>query len=63
MPLVSTSNLAISAACHALREDIDGDGNLLPMKWGVVSEKNGVGLCAFSTAYDSENPVAGDYFA
>jgi hypothetical protein len=56
MPLVSTNSLAISAACHALREDRDGEGHLLPMQWGVVAMKNGVGHCTFSTVHDNEQP-------
>lgn len=63
MPLVSTNSFAISAACHALQEDIKEDGHLLPMQWGAVSEQNHVGLCTFSTAYDNRKPVAGHYYA
>ncbi|PVH86401.1 hypothetical protein DL98DRAFT_602140 [Cadophora sp. DSE1049] len=63
MPLVATNSFAISAACHALKEDIDGDGYQLPMKWGVVSDHNGIGHCTFSTAYDSKTPVAGHFYA
>ncbi|KAK1490984.1 hypothetical protein CTAM01_10477 [Colletotrichum tamarilloi] len=49
MPMVSTNSLAISAACHVLREDQDG-GYLLPVQWGVLSMTGGVGKCAFTTA-------------
>ncbi|KUJ12413.1 uncharacterized protein LY89DRAFT_722040 [Mollisia scopiformis] len=56
MPLVSTNSLAISAACHALQEDRGNEGHLLPMQWGVVSMKNGVGHCTFSTAHDNDQP-------
>ncbi|KAI2473651.1 hypothetical protein F4781DRAFT_440988 [Annulohypoxylon bovei var. microspora] len=49
MRMVSTNSMAISAACHVLPEDIK-DGYLLPVQWGVVEMKNGVGKCAFTTA-------------
>lgn len=49
MSMVSTNSMAISAACHSLEEDRD-DGFLLPVQWGVVEMKNGIGKCAFTTA-------------
>ena len=47
MPLAGTNSAAIAAACHALPEDRDRVTERL--QWGVVSEKNGVGHCAFSS--------------
>lgn len=49
MRMVSTNSLAISAACHVLREDREG-GCLLPVQWGVVKMTGGVGKCSFTTA-------------
>ena len=63
MPLVSTSSFAISAACHAVQEDKDNDGHLLPMQWGVVAMKDGVGHCTFSTAHDNEQPDTNHLYA
>jgi hypothetical protein len=50
MPLVSTNSRAISAACRVLPEDRT-DGYLLPVQWGVVQIKGGVGHAAFTTAH------------
>jgi hypothetical protein len=49
MRMVSTNSRAISAACHVLQEDQDY-GYLMPMQWGVVEVKGGVGKVAFTTA-------------
>lgn len=49
MRMVSTNSRAISAACHALLEDRES-GYLLPVQWGVVEMKEGVGKVAFTTA-------------
>ncbi|KAI1443085.1 hypothetical protein F5Y02DRAFT_226996 [Annulohypoxylon stygium] len=49
MSMVSTNSMAISAACHVLRED-QKDGYLLPIQWGVVEINDGIGKCAFTTA-------------
>ncbi|KAK2046773.1 hypothetical protein LZ31DRAFT_461910, partial [Colletotrichum somersetense] len=49
MRMVSTNSLAISAACHVLPEDRE-NGYLLPVQWGVVEMKGGVGKCAMTTA-------------
>ncbi|KAI1408787.1 hypothetical protein F5Y13DRAFT_204536 [Hypoxylon sp. FL1857] len=49
MSMASTNSMAISAACHVLQEDRE-DGYLLPVQWGVVEIKDGVGKCAFTTA-------------
>jgi hypothetical protein len=52
MPLVSTSSLAISAACHPPEEDKAG-GYLMPVIWGVTEiDANGVGHCTVTTAAD-----------
>ncbi len=49
MAMVATNSRAISAACHVLAEDRDS-GYLLPVQWGVLEIKDGVGKCAFTTA-------------
>ena len=46
MPHVSTCSAAISAACHP---SDDVDAAVLPVQWGVVSTKNGIGHCSFSS--------------
>ncbi|KAI1464903.1 uncharacterized protein F4812DRAFT_466789 [Daldinia caldariorum] len=51
MNMVSTNSMAISAACHVLEEDRE-EAYLLPVQWGVVEIKDGVGKCAFTTAPD-----------
>ena len=47
MPHVSTCSAAISAACHPPPGDVDAA--VLPVQWGVVSTKNGIGHCSFSS--------------
>lgn len=47
MPLASTCSAAISAACHPSPDDIDAA--VLPVQWGVVSTKDGIGHCSFSS--------------
>ncbi|KAI1757385.1 hypothetical protein F4782DRAFT_478338 [Xylaria castorea] len=50
MSMISTNSMAISAACHALPEDIE-HGHELPLQWGVVEiESDGIGHCSFTTA-------------
>ncbi|KAI1746713.1 hypothetical protein F4782DRAFT_523606 [Xylaria castorea] len=49
MRMVSTNSMAISAACHGLDEDREL-GYQLPVQWGVVEIKDGIGHCAFTTA-------------
>ncbi|KAI1476100.1 hypothetical protein F4774DRAFT_394652 [Daldinia eschscholtzii] len=51
MSMVSTNSMAISAACHALKEDRE-EAYLLPVQWGVVEIKDGIGKCTFTTAPD-----------
>lgn len=60
MPLVATNSKAISAMCHVLEEDRP-DGYLLPVQWGVVEVKDGVGKCTFTTApiHEIKMPVVG----
>ena len=60
MRLASTNSRAISAACHVLEED-RLHGYLLPVQWGVVEMKNGIGKCAFTTApkHQIQEPVEG----
>lgn len=50
MPLVSKNSKAISALCHSLPEDRKF-GYLLPVQWGAVEVKDGIGHCAFTTAH------------
>ncbi len=47
MPLASTCSAAISAASHPPPEDVDAA--VLPVQWGVVSSKDGVRHCSFSS--------------
>ena len=47
MPLAATCSGAISAACHPPAGD--DDAAFLPVKWGVVSTKDGIGHCSFSS--------------
>lgn len=47
MSLASTCSAAISAACHRRPDDVDAA--VLPVQWGVVSTKNGIGHCSFSS--------------
>ncbi|KAI0454823.1 hypothetical protein F5B21DRAFT_504067 [Xylaria acuta] len=49
MRMVSTNSMAISASCHGLNEDREF-GYQLPLQWGVVEIKGGIGHCAFTTA-------------
>ncbi|KAK3940285.1 hypothetical protein QBC46DRAFT_459091 [Diplogelasinospora grovesii] len=49
MRVVATNSRAISAACHVLPEDRPS-GYLLPVTWGVVEMKGGIGKCTFTTA-------------
>ncbi|KAI0848731.1 hypothetical protein F5Y00DRAFT_253217 [Daldinia vernicosa] len=56
MSMVSTNSMAISAACHVLEEDRE-EAYLLPVRWGVVEIKDGVGKCTFTTAPDDKIKV------
>ena len=47
MPFASTCSAAISAACHPPPGDVDAA--VLPIQWGVVSTKDGIGHCSFSS--------------
>ena len=47
MPLAGNCSAVISAACHRLPEDVNAATR--PVTWGVVSEKDGVAHCAFSS--------------
>lgn len=47
MPLSATCSGAISAACHP--PPGDDEVAVLPVQWGVVSVKDGVGHCSFSS--------------
>ena len=47
MPLAATCSAAISAACHPPPEDVDAA--VLPVQWGVVSTKDGIGHCSLSS--------------
>lgn len=48
-PLVSTNSMAISAACHVPPPDREA-GYLMPVAWGVVGIKDGIGKCSLTTA-------------
>ena len=58
MQMVATNSLAISAACHALEYD-KANGYMMPVTWGVVEVKGGIGRCAVTTAADIESPKEG----
>ena len=47
IPLSATCSGAISAACHPPAGD--DEVAVLPVQWGVVSVKDGVGHCSFSS--------------
>ena len=47
MPLSATCSGAISAACHPRADD--DEVAVLPVQWGVVSARDGVGHCSFSS--------------
>ena len=58
VPLFSTCSAAISAACHAPKDD--QDAHLLPVRWGVVgSDEDGISHCSFTTAMDVRPPSEG----
>ena len=54
LPLAGSCSAAIAAACHREANE-DADMVLLPLKWGVTSQLNGVGHCTFS-AQEVEPP-------
>ena len=63
MPIVGSCSAAISAACHAPREDVDAA--TLPLLWGAVSHPQGdgtVGHCCF-TSFEASPPVEGEAYA
>ncbi|KAL9598846.1 MAG: hypothetical protein Q9179_003771 [Wetmoreana sp. 5 TL-2023] len=60
MPLAATCSAAISAACHAPEDD--PDAAVLPVQWGVVSIKNGIGHCCFSSKLVAP-PIPGHMYA
>lgn len=60
MPLAGSCSAAISAACHRPEEDVDAATK--PVMWGVVSSKNGVGHCCF-TSFEVSPPVHGELYA
>ena len=55
IPLVGTCSAAISANCHSIHQH-PKEMVLKPLKWGVVSIRNGVSHCAFSDHIDSVVP-------
>ena len=59
IPLVGSCSAAISAACHQPKEDEDAADK--PLMWGVVSTKNGVGHCCF-TSFEVTAPIAGELY-
>ncbi|KAL9044336.1 MAG: hypothetical protein Q9214_002519 [Letrouitia sp. 1 TL-2023] len=60
MPLTATCSAGISAACHAPTDDVDA--SVLPVQWGVVSVKDGIGHCAFSSKVVAP-PIPGHIYA
>lgn len=59
IPLVGSCSAAISAACHRPKED--NDAAKKPLMWGVVSTKDGVGHCCF-TSFEVTPPVVGERY-
>ena len=60
IPLVGSCSAAISAACHRPREDEDAADKTL--MWGVVSMKDGVGHCCF-TSFEVTTPIKDERYA
>ena len=60
IPLVGSCSAAISAACHQPKDD--HDAAIKPLMWGVVSTKDGVGHCCF-TSFEVTPPVEGELYA
>ena len=60
IPLVGSCSAAISAACHQPKDD--SDAAIKPLMWGVVSTKDGVGHCCF-TSFEVTPPVEGELYA
>lgn len=60
IPLVGSCSAAISAACHPPKEDDNAAEK--PVMWGVVSTKNGIGHCCF-TSFEVTPPVEGEIYA
>lgn len=61
MPFVGSCSAAISAACHAPKDD--PTASLLPLMWGAVkTEENSIKHCCFSSL-DVSPPVEGEVYA
>lgn len=60
IPLVGSCSAAISAACHRPKEDEDAADK--PLMWGVVSMKDGVGHCCF-TSFEVTTPIEDKLYA
>ncbi|KAL8685755.1 MAG: hypothetical protein Q9218_007560 [Villophora microphyllina] len=60
MPLVGSNSAAISAACHAPKDDVDA--SVLPVMWGAVEMEGKIGHCCF-TSYEVTPPVVGELYA
>ncbi|KAF6226121.1 hypothetical protein HO133_008987 [Letharia lupina] len=58
IPLAGSCSAAISAACHPTEDDDAADK---PLIWGVVSTKDGVGHCCF-TSFEVTAPVVGELY-
>ena len=59
VPLVSTSSIAISAACHRPEDDVDA--HLLPVRWGVISPEGVTPVqCSMTTLRDVSVPRVGE---
>lgn len=59
MPLAASCSAAMSAACHRPEEDVDAA--VKPVMWGVVSSKDGVGHCCF-TSFEVTPPVQSERY-
>lgn len=62
VPQASGCSAAISAACHAPRDDLNAA--LEPLKWGAINHGSDgePGHCCF-TSKDVESPIAGNIYA
>ena len=60
IPLVGSCSAAISAACHRPKEDEDAADK--PLMWGVVSMRDGVGYCCF-TSFEVRTPIEDELYA
>ena len=60
MPVAGSCSAAISTAYHRPEEDVNAANK--PVMWDVVSSKNGVGHCCF-TSFEVSQPVPGKLYS